>query len=233
MERYVIEYTLFCYLTDTSLVSPVQKLSSECDRSLRLKIPRSLFLFQQGKRLPKQSIANFPLCLNFLYRLVLAMFPALVKVFSRTGRHSENLIIDLWIFLHVRKIMLPCHLLLFLVKLRRLKNLEKRQDRQLHDQRNSRFAFKMVLQVTLPVSVLHLQRAAQEHGTRAMTVVRVAERRLMLTVGLRTIARNQIAARRTKNPVLLVGIASPLIAQRIPTKSTQQAQEPDVGYFLM
>lgn len=87
------------------------------------------------------------------------------RISQSVQQNGQNLIIDLWIFLHVRKIMLPCHLLLFLVKLRLLKNLEKRQDRQLHDQRNSRFAFKMVLQVTLPVSVLHLQRAAQEHGT--------------------------------------------------------------------
>jgi hypothetical protein len=69
--------------------------------------------------------------------------------------------------------LLLCHLLLFQAKLRLPRNSEKQLDKQLYDQKNLRFAIKMGLQVNLPVSVLHLQRAAQEHGTPATTVVRV------------------------------------------------------------
>ena len=135
MERYVIpsrvHHLVFVFYQHFS-VYHVRKSSSECDRNLRPKIPRSLFLkalLQQGKS-RNQPIANlnlFPNLLKLMCSLVLLMSPVLlVKMFSRTVKHPKNLINELWIFLPMPR-MLLCHLLLFQAKLHPPKNSEKQQ----------------------------------------------------------------------------------------------------------
>jgi hypothetical protein len=119
MERYVIhEKYSVQYPINISPVYPVQKSSSACDQNPRVKTLRGLFLKlppRQGQTLRNQSNANlrhYPNLLKIMCHLVFLVFlTMLVKIFSKMGKRSENLINVQWIFLPALRMLLLCHLL--------------------------------------------------------------------------------------------------------------------------